>query len=55
MVLSTPAIIQEKCNKFVVDYNKLYANTLSQKYLHNGIWKESNKYLVGVADKILDT
>lgn len=50
-----PPIIQEKCKTFVKDFRIENIDENSQKLLHTGTWKESEKDLLQVTEEILDT
>ena len=50
---SFPQIIWEKCEEFVVNFAESNMSILSQKLLHNGKWKETNKELADVISRIL--
>src|SRR4051812_27582690 len=52
---SLPPIIQEKCNEFVENFIERGIDSLSQKLVHNGKWKETNEELAEVTSRILST
>ncbi|CAG8489050.1 3408_t:CDS:2 [Cetraspora pellucida] len=50
-----PPKIRRKCNEFVVAFNENHQVELMQRIKHDGTWKESEKQLAKVTDRILDT
>ncbi|PKK59235.1 hypothetical protein RhiirC2_871337 [Rhizophagus irregularis] len=50
-----PGFIQKKCNEFVRDFASRDTNKLPRALLHDGRWKESNKKLAEITDRILET
>ncbi|CAG8488423.1 3453_t:CDS:2 [Diversispora eburnea] len=50
-----PLKVQGKCDEFVSTFIENCAFDLSQKLLHDGIWKETNTELSYVAKRILNT
>ncbi|RHZ89327.1 hypothetical protein Glove_16g40 [Diversispora epigaea] len=47
-------IIQEMCNEFVTDFNKLEDEPIYTKLVHDGTWKESEENIANVTKEILD-
>ncbi|CAG8660323.1 24559_t:CDS:2, partial [Gigaspora margarita] len=50
-----PPKIRRKCSEFVVAFNENHQVELTQRIKHDGTWKESEKQLAKVTDRILDT
>ncbi|RHZ71252.1 hypothetical protein Glove_261g54 [Diversispora epigaea] len=46
-------IIQEMCNEFVTDFNKLEDGPIYTKLVHDGTWKESEESITNVTKEIL--
>lgn len=50
-----PPKIRRKCSEFVVAFNENHQVELTQRIKHDGTWKETEKQLAKVTDRILDT
>ena len=55
MQVNISSEIQERCNKFVENFNNKGLNSLPIQYKHNNIWIESLDKLIEVTDDIFNT